>query len=167
MYQWFEYARPDFWAMFIHHWVATILIIGSWMLGYCQIGCVLLMSNDNTDLIMPFGKLFGYLGFKNIYNGCGILFLILWFPLRIFLYPYKVLYSCLRVDGGYYYIKTNGYAWFCVLLVFIIYALQFYWSKMVFRTMYNTFFTGKIVDQRSDTESKKQEKNDKKQKKQQ
>ena len=138
--------------MFIHHWVASILIAGSWMLGYCQIGCVLLMSNDNTDLIMPLGKLFGYLGFPTLYNACGVLFLILWFPLRVFLYPYKVLYSILRADGGYYHIRSNAYAWICVLLLFIIYALQFYWSKMVLKTLYEKCVTGKIIDERSDTE---------------
>jgi len=150
-YQLFEHIRKDFWPMMIHHWVAASLLVGSYMTGYTQIGATVLLCNDNCDLLMPLGKLCQYAGWKKMETVFTIAFCILWIPMRIFLYGYKVIWA--TVVDGYHVVRPYPANWLCVFGLFIIYLLQFFWTKYLLQMVFTKLLKGKgIVDVRSDDE---------------
>ena len=153
LYQFFEYARKDFWAMFIHHWVALFLLIGSYGAGYQQIGSMVLLCNDNLDLIMPLAKICGLMGYDMLHKMFFALFAILWIPFRVVMYFNKVL---MLPFGCAYYTHVRPYIahWLLVFGLCIIYALQLYWTKFLLQMLYKKFVKGeKATDTRSDDES--------------
>ena len=55
-FQFFNHARKDFWAMFIHHWTTIALISISWVAGFCQTGVLVMFLHDNGDVWLPLAK---------------------------------------------------------------------------------------------------------------
>ena len=55
-FQFFNHARSDFWAMFIHHWATICLISLSWVSGFCETGCLVMFLHDNGDVWLPLAK---------------------------------------------------------------------------------------------------------------
>ena len=155
IYQFFEYKRRDTIAMFVHHWVTVFLLVGSKMVGCQQIGATVLLCNDNCDLIMPVGKLFEYNGYMMMCTICTYLFCILWIPLRIGVYFYKVIWS-ITVDGYLIVLRPYFFHWICVGGLLIIYALQFYWTKYLLEMVSKKLKTkgnARMHDTRSDDEN--------------
>ena len=149
LYQFFEHSRKDFWAMFVHHWVATLLLIGSKMVGYQQIGATVLLGNDNLDLLMPLAKLSEYTGHTTLQNIFTISFCLLWIPFRVGLYFYKVLYT-IMMDGYELCLRPYAAIWICFAGLVIIYILQFIWTKYLLEMVWKKLFKGQgIVDTRS------------------
>eukprot|EP01083_Nonionella_stella_P028065 77294_1 len=152
VYQFFEYARRDFWAMFIHHWVTVFLLAGSKLTGYQQIGATVLLCNDNVDLLMPLAKLTEYTEHRTLQMIFTIAFIVLWIPMRIGVYFYKVIWS-ICVDG-YLQFRHSAVNWICLVGLIIIYLLQFYWTKHLLNMVWTRLLKGKaIADTRSDDES--------------
>jgi len=151
-YQFFEHTRRDFWAMFIHHWVTVSLMVGSYMVGGCQIGATVLLCNDNCDLFMPIAKLASYGGYRKIEVVFTTAFLVLWIPLRIGVYFYKVLWSCM---SHYLIWKAYWAYWACLAGLWVIYSLQFFWTKYLMELIFQKLMKGKgVTDVRSDDEGK-------------
>lgn len=148
-YQFLEHTRRDFWAMFIHHWVATGLLIGSYVTGYCRVGATVLLLNDNCDLMMPVAKLAGYSGFRKVEVIFTGMFVVSWIPMRIFLFGYKVMYSIMVL--GYAQLKPHAAGWLCAAGLLIIYMLQFFWTKYLLEMVVSKLLKGKgVIDVRSD-----------------
>jgi len=122
------------------------------MVGYQQIGATVLLCNDNVDLLMPLAKLADYTGLKTLNVICTVLFCVLWIPLRIGLYFYKVLWS-IMVDGYTVALRPYAVHWICFVGLWIIYLLQFFWTKYLLEMLWKKAMKGKgVVDVRSDDE---------------
>lgn len=121
------------------------------MVGKQQIGATVLLCNDNVDLLMPLAKLCQYNGYKTLEMIFTISFCLLWIPLRLGVYFYKVIYSVM-IDG-YQELRPFLSHWLCLLGLTIIYLLQFFWTRYLLEMVWKKLFKGKgIVDVRSDDE---------------
>jgi len=150
-YQFFEHSRKDFWAMFIHHWVAVGLLVGSYTTGFCQIGATVLLTTDQSDLYMPMGKLASYEGYTKIDTLGTVVFVVTWIPFRIGVYFYKVLWSCICGYSRWGHLPSG---WVLVIGLWVIYSLQFIWTKYLLVAIYAKVFKGAaaVADVRSDDE---------------
>lgn len=153
LFQFFEYSRKDFVAMFIHHWLTLLLLLGSYCAGYQESGAKVLLCNDNIDLFLPMAKLCGYLGFTNMRTLFFLLFALLWVPFRIIGYFILVLwepFNCLYFEQ----IRPYLLHWILLFGVWIIYFLQVYWAQFVLGSLYRSLKGEKMTDGRSDHEDK-------------
>ncbi len=102
---------------------------------------------------MPLAKLSEYTGHIYLQNIFQISFCILWIPLRIGVYFYKVIYS-LCIDGYIDHLRPYPMNWICFFGLIIIYLLQFYWTKYLLEMVWKKLVKGKgIADVRSDDEA--------------
>ena len=139
--------------MFVHHWVTVMLLAGAKMCGYQQIGATLLLCNDNCDLLMPMAKLAEYTGHRRLQTLFTVAFCLLWIPLRIGVFFYKVLWSAC-VDGYVTALRPHAGSWLLVAGICVIYALQFYWTRYLLEMVWKKLMAGKgVVDVRSDDEA--------------
>ena len=119
-------------------------------MGYQQIGATVMMCTDPTDIIVPVGKLCEYTGFKAGQTLCTWLFVLLWIPLRIGLYGYKVLWS---ISVGDYAAQVRPYFWSMLICagLLVIYVLQLYWTRILLMVVYAKVVKGQeMADVRSD-----------------
>ena len=90
----------------------------------------------------PVAKLFSYVGWRKMEVLFTMAFVVSWIPMRLCLYFYKVLWS-LMVDGYhplkvhehpthqgvYIHVKHYSVFWGILVRLWIIYLLQFFWTK--------------------------------------
>lgn len=84
-------AKRDFWAMTAHHVGAIALAIVSWNAGAFNIGTIVITLHDGSDLILDFAKAARYANKHKTFNSAFALFVLYWFTLRMYIYPFWIL----------------------------------------------------------------------------
>ncbi|XP_057306129.1 ceramide synthase 1-like [Hydractinia symbiolongicarpus] len=128
--------RKDSIAMLLHHILANMLIIFSYMVRYHRIGLVVLYLHDNADVLLEITKIVSF--FKNkksttfleVSTAVGFLsFSFSWFWCRLYVYPQVILFS-----AAYLSRKTLSHAQFYFLfngMLWLLFALNVYWFHFI------------------------------------
>lgn len=152
-----ETRRKDFAVMMTHHVITVGLIAYSYITGSFRVGSIVLALHDISDIFMEGAKLFKYSGNE---AGASILFglfALSWLVLRLYIYPFYLIWStsveCLR------YIDTKDprvpweYYQFNTLLITLLVIHVYWWvliCRMIVRQLQNA---GKVGDDvRSDSD---------------
>lgn len=144
----FETRRKDFWQMLSHHIVTVSIASLSWVCNFHRVGLLLLTTHDCADIFMEAGKAFNY-------AKCGkttklmmfIAFTLTWILTRLVLYP-RIIYVYVFHPSLPYY---PAYFLFNSMLFFLLF-LHFYWTYLLFITIFKLFKTRNIIDLRSSSE---------------
>jgi len=124
----YETKRSDFWPMFAHHVITSILVWGSYQMEMYRVGMMVLILCDLSDILFENGKMMLYCGYQKVANIMFIGLMVIWFVTRIILFSYKCLWTCLaygpqmRVPWG----EVKLYL-FCVVLLHLIGVLNVFW----------------------------------------
>lgn len=148
MRQLYDVRRKDFRMMFIHHLYYLFLVTISWITNSVQIGIVILIIHDVTDVPLEATKCTIYLKKKTMQSVCFVVFALLWIVFRLMLFP-LVIYTYIK--NGYPYVSMVPY----IILILLLLGLQFLhiiWSKMIFDIFLNSLKTKELSDVRSDSE---------------
>jgi len=153
MYQFFDYVRKDFWAMFIHHWSTLALMVMSFAQGDLQIGVVVLVIHDNADLLLPLGKFCGLQQWNKLKDILFVLFASSWVICRLFLFSYLCIYT--TYFYGWHYVGLYWPTKFQFGLLCTLEMLHIYWFTFLVRLFAMMIRKGKatIDDTRSFSES--------------
>lgn len=129
-----ETRRKDFSVMMSHHVVTVILISGSYISSFFQIGAVILALHDASDVFLEAAKVFKYSGSElgaSVFFG---FFAVSWLVLRLIFFPFWVIrsssyYLCEVLNlseashmGIYYVFNT-------MLLILLVFHV--YWWKLI------------------------------------
>lgn len=108
-----EEKHKDYFLMYVHHLVTIGLIFGSYLADQTRIGIVVLFIHDISDIPIDCLKLSNYLKLEErkgffIVEMCYALVMTSWPYMRLYLFPYYVIYrgvytamrpSMLTIDG--------------------------------------------------------------------
>lgn len=92
--------RKDDLQMLVHHVVTIGLILLSHCSGFGRIGAVIMLLHDASDIPADIVKITHYLGFENLCACCFGLLLAVWGYLRLYVFPYYVIYQGAVVAGS-------------------------------------------------------------------
>ncbi|KAI3872416.1 hypothetical protein MKX03_029053 [Papaver bracteatum] len=154
-----ETRRSDFGVSMGHHVATVILIVLSYILRFARVGSVVLALHDGSDVFLEVGKMSKYGGFEKMASAAFACFALSWFILRLFYYPFWVLWSTSyevlqtfdhskhQVDGPIYYYLFNT-------LLFCLLVLHIYWGVLIYRMVDKQIKARGLVsdDLRSDSE---------------
>jgi len=151
-----EHKRKDFWSMQIHHFATIGVIWVSYAYGWTRVGAIIMLVLDPADVPLHAAKCAKYIGDargkKKFQLAADVLFgifLVTFFVMRLVMYPYVVWSS--HFEARNYFPPSVGY-WTCVVLLYIILALQVYWFKLILNVVHRVLVTGSAEDVRSDDE---------------
>ncbi|KAM9101812.1 ceramide synthase 4-like [Sarcophilus harrisii] len=147
----FDVKRKDFREQIIHHFSAIILIYFSYCANYIRIGTLVMLLHDVSDVFLEAGKMFNYAQWKNSSEIVFIIFTVIFLFSRLILLPYRVLYTTIY-DSMAAHKPFFGY-YFSNALLFILQALNIFWSFLILQMFFKLIIIGKIQkDVRSDIE---------------
>jgi len=148
-----EVQRSDYWPMFIHHVVASVLIAFSYYHNVFRIGGILLALHDVNDVFLESAKLGNYLKADMVSNALFATLLLSWITTRITLYPIKVISSVysevfysLPFDQSWYYQVWTLF----LILLFTILILNIFWFFLICRIAWNAIRHNGIKDEREE-----------------
>lgn len=148
-----EVRRSDYWQMFIHHIVASVLIAFSYYHNVFRIGGILLALHDVNDVFLEGSKLCNYSKENKLSNFLFAFLLLSWIVTRITLYPIKVIFSVysevfgiIPFDESWYY---QVWALFLILLSTIL-LLNIFWFFLICRIAWNAVYSDGVKDERED-----------------
>lgn len=148
-----EHRRKDFVQMISHHVVTFVLVCISWWASYHRIGSIVMVIFDPADVPLHIAKLFKYIGGifefgSDLFFG---VFTLTWVITRNSLFPY-VLWSA-TVESWRYIPPWRSSEWACVILLWILLALNLFWSWLLFKAVKGFVSGNHVKDERSDDES--------------
>ena len=159
-----EHKRKDFWEMQAHHAVTVWLICISYVYGWNRVGAVVMVLLDPADVPLHLAKMVKYIGDtrgggaqKRCQLAADILFVVFmlsFLVMRLILYPY-VCWSA-HFEAARYFSYDSG-AWACVVLLYVLLALQFYWFALIVKVAVKVLTSGAAEDVRSDDEEEEEE----------
>ncbi|XP_074056511.1 ceramide synthase 4-like [Macrotis lagotis] len=147
----FDVKRKDFKEQIIHHSSTIILICHSYFSNYLRIGTLVMLIHDVSDIFLEMGKMLKYAQWEKSSKVIFIIFTLIFFISRLFVFPYKVLYTTYyssmvnhKPFFGYYF--TNGF-------LMILQALNIFWSSLILHMFFKVCIMGQMQnDVRSDVE---------------
>ncbi|GMT28387.1 hypothetical protein PFISCL1PPCAC_19684 [Pristionchus fissidentatus] len=162
--------RSDSWVMFIHHFIAIILLALSYIENYTLTGALVLLLQDNSDAVLEMTKLCVYLKkrqdgryykwLEKTANGMLYAFAAIWVICRLWLYSSKLLYG--SIYGGTMVGPRDSLAFptLGVLLVSIL-LLNIFWFNFIIRMCIRVWKTGEEPEDNRefDTQSEMKKKN--------
>lgn len=144
-----EAKRLDFWEMVLHHSVTVVLCVLSYFSGYTRVGAVVMCLLDPADIPLHFGKMCKYAGFAFWADRLFELFAIMWFVMRLMMYPY-VCWSA-HIERQLF-THNSSIERISVLLLDVLLVLQVYWFSLIIKAAIKSVRTGNLDDVRSDSE---------------
>lgn len=152
-------ARKDFIALFIHHWSTIVCLLFSYLAAFLRTGSLVMFLHENSDIFLESAKISSYCHWifgKELFFG---LFVISWFVMRLWAFPYKVLYEIIRFGSKQLWMGNSPlfYNWTCVILLFILEGLHIYWTYFIFAVFYRKWHGKATHDIRSDNEEDEDE----------
>lgn len=155
-----EHKRRDFWEMQLHHFVTCALVAISYTYGWNRVGLVIMLVLDPADVPLHTAKMCKYIGERrcpkqpsNAYqlasDGLFVVFMLSFFATRLVMYPY-ICWSA-HIEATQYFEKGVP-EWTCVVLLYILLALQVFWGWLILRVLYKLVRDGHVEDNRSDDE---------------
>ncbi|XP_078571695.1 ceramide synthase 6-like isoform X1 [Branchiostoma floridae x Branchiostoma japonicum] len=148
-----DVKRKDFWQMVVHH-VATIMLVSfSWVANFVRIGSLILACHDMADIFLEAAKLLNYAKCQGLCDACFVVFAIVFFVSRLFIYPYWLVYSAATdstviAGTGMFpaYYVFNG-------LLLLLQCLHIFWGITIAKMAYKFVISGTAEkDDRSDVE---------------
>merc|ERR1719445_2144839 len=148
-------TRKDFVALCIHHWSTLTCLLFSYLAAFLRTGSLVMFIHENSDIFLESAKISSYVNWrfgKELFFG---LFVISWFVMRLWAFPYKVLYEIIRFGSKQLWIGNSPlfYNWTCVILLFILEGLHIYWTYFIFAVLVRKWHGGAVADVRSDTDT--------------
>jgi len=174
-----EPRKKDFFEMLLHHLVTVALVNLAMAYGYVRIALVVMVVFDAADPFLHMAKMINYMKqaagsqgdfpsyvwfISQITDAFLACFAIVFTVTRIFVYSY-IVYSvsiesyrytrcakeeCAIQEG----LNNVSFAHhICVLLIWIINFLQWFWFKLLVKVIYRTVVEGVSEDNRSDASS--------------
>jgi len=152
-----EHKRKDFREMALHHFVTVWLIGLSYTYGWTRVGAVVMVLLDPADVPLHIAKQFKYVG--DVRGGARkkscqaaadfffMVFMFLFAIMRLGLYPY-VVWTAHRESAPYWKQQIGGRT--CIILLYVLLALQIYWFTLVLRVAIKVITCGSAEDVRSD-----------------
>mmetsp|Transcript_56715 Transcript_56715/g.51035 ORF Transcript_56715/g.51035 Transcript_56715/m.51035 type:complete len:385 (+) Transcript_56715:19-1173(+) len=159
LFQFHNPGRKDFVALVIHHWSTIILLIFSYLASFLRTGSLVLFIHENSDIFLESAKLCGYTSFSFGSEFFFVLFVLSWVIMRLWAFNYKILYEIIRFGYLTLFIGNSPlfYNWVCVSLLFVLYGLHIYWTKLIIAMLIKKCKGHKLKDIRSDTEDEGKE----------
>lgn len=147
-----EKKKKDFIIMIVHHTATIVLIYFSWVCNFVRIGTLIILVHDAVDYWMSAAKLAKYAKKQNLCELLFVIFVIVWFITRLWIYPFRLLYS-LTYEIHDHVEPFQSHTLFKTM-AYILQMLHIVWTYMILRIALQKLFTGHINhDVRSDTES--------------
>ena len=135
--------------MFIHHWVTVMLIASSWYYGIMNIGALVMVVHDNSDVFLPAAKVSRWFKWNPLLeNGLFIIFVLSWIVSRICLFAWKVIIPVFIYVPSAYSCHFDKVIWFVSGLL-ILFSLHLYWGQMILRIAIAGIMYSKLEDIRS------------------
>jgi ceramide synthetase len=143
--------------MALHHFVTVWLIGLSYTYGWTRVGAVVMVLLDPADVPLHIAKQFKYVG--DVRGGARkkscqaaadfffMVFMFLFAIMRLGLYPY-VVWTAHRESAPYWKQQIGGRT--CIILLYVLLALQIYWFTLVLRVAIKVITCGSAEDVRSD-----------------
>jgi len=159
--QFFDVKRKDFWVMFLHHIATIFLIAFSYSINMLNIGAVIMVLHDFSDIFLETSKMIKYAKFDQLAVYGFISFGLSFFLARIIYFPFWVLhsvyYDAFEVAGYF-----PSFYFFCIWLV-ALQILHVYWVSFIFKGLIDFIKNGggDVGDARSDSEASDSENEDK------
>lgn len=88
-----ETIRSDWWPMLFHHFLTLTLISTSLYYNFVRVGMLIMLIHDLCDVFLELAKIANYLSPKSSYIFWIVAIFPVWGGLRIYYFPYHVLYS--------------------------------------------------------------------------
>ncbi|KAK4333005.1 TLC domain-domain containing protein [Rhodotorula toruloides] len=155
-----EARRKDYYQMFAHHIITSLLMMFSYVLNWTRIGNTILCTMDLVDIFLPLAKLFKYTGNHRASDATFAIFLISWIVTRHIIFgriiwsvvvePQTVLDYDWRSEDGYYFSRNTQRCFTALLLA--LQLLICLWLAMILRVLWNMFLGASAEDTRSDDE---------------
>lgn len=150
IFHFLETKRRDYWVMLFHHICTAGLIAGSYICCYHRIGCLVLITREFSDILLHLTKVAVFLGYSELKTVGFLSLMISWIPLRLFMYPYSILWSTM-VDAprvmGYELLRTVmvHYVGFNIAL-FCLLPLDWYYFVIGMQVGIRRLKTGALSD---------------------
>lgn len=156
--QFYDIKRKDFVEMFVHHIATVMLISGSYITNFTEIGAVVMLVHDISDVFLEFAKMSKYAKLETATTVAFILLSVAFIVTRLVILPFFVIRSII-FDGMVILKPFNGFLKILFCSVVLLQVLHLYWFSHLIRTACS-FLTGKERrDSRSETESSATEQN--------
>merc|ERR1712012_176610 len=138
--------------MFIHHWVTAMLIGASWYWGLMNIGSVVMVAHDNSDIFLPLAKVGKWCRCNAIKNLGFVLFVLSWIISRIGIFSWKVIVPMFQYAPTAYSCHYGKFVAFATGLLILL-SLHIFWMYNIFSIAFQWICLGQSVeDNRSDDE---------------
>ncbi|KAH3783049.1 hypothetical protein DPMN_160976 [Dreissena polymorpha] len=142
-----DHKRKDFIVMTLHDLSTLALLYFSWMVNLVRIGTLVLVIHDAADPWLSLAKMGIYLHNKTLADLTFIVFALLWFTTRCFLFPYLViLWTCLEIFAQVFAFIDEPFFVYYFLNAFllVIQLLNIMWTFSVVKIMYNIITKGEV-----------------------
>merc|ERR1719295_534913 len=150
VWQFWDKKRSDFIAMFIHHWVTVVLVGASWYWGIMNIGAVVMVAHDNSDIFLPIAKCSRWLQWNTLKNVAFATFVCSWILSRICMFSWKVIIPVFMYAPTAYSCHYGKFVGFASLLLLLL-ILHLYWTYTILGVFLQWLCCGDSVeDSRSD-----------------
>ncbi|POY74314.1 hypothetical protein BMF94_2508 [Rhodotorula taiwanensis] len=155
-----EARRKDYYQMFAHHIITSLLMMSSYVLNWTRIGSAILCTMDLVDITLPLAKLFNYAGWQAASDVTFAVFFLLWIVTRHVIFG-RIIWSIIAEAPtilpfgwssreGYFWSKRTYWAFIGLLgMLQLIICL---WFAMILRVLWNMFRGHSAEDTRSDDE---------------
>jgi len=144
-----EVPRKDQNVMMLHHFLTVVLIGLSYQFHFQRSACVIMLLHDVNDVLMEVAKSLNYCQLEAAATAVFAAFIACWAALRIFCFPFFILYSTIfevQEVLGYkppcYYVINGGFL--------ILYCIHLYWFRLILHIAYIKITTGEGHDIRED-----------------
>jgi len=153
VWQFWDKKRSDFIAMFIHHWVTVVLVGASWYWGIMNIGAVVMVAHDNSDIFLPIAKCSRWLQWNTLKNVAFATFVCSWILSRICMFSWKVIIPVFMYAPTAYSCHYGKFVGFASLLLLLL-ILHLYWTYAIIGVAVQWICCGNsLEDSRSDDEA--------------
>ncbi|XP_060086199.1 ceramide synthase 5-like [Ylistrum balloti] len=149
-----DHKRKDFVEMVVHHVVTINLVYFSFACNQIRVGTLVLLVHDAVDFWMAAAKMAIYLKKPKVADSLFVIFLIVWFFTRLYIYPFRILWSA-TFQSPQYVESAKEYPVYWILngLLWVLQVLHIIWTYMILRMVVDKLVGKELKDVRSDTES--------------
>ncbi|KDE03729.1 hypothetical protein MVLG_05799 [Microbotryum lychnidis-dioicae p1A1 Lamole] len=164
-----EAKRKDYYQMFTHHIITTLLMMLSYIQNWTRIGTAILCTMDVADILLSSAKLIKYCDRPQAADVMFAVFLVVWIATRhvafgmitysVYAEAHQILEYDWRPQDGYFH------SWWAMFIFkFLLTALQallVIWLGMILRVVWKMVVVGAVAeDIRSDDEAESENEED-------
>lgn len=146
-----DIKRKDFTEQLIHHVSTLSLILFSYAANYIRIGTLVMAVHDISDIFLEGAKCFHYHKLRKIADVTFVVFAIVFFLTRLFIYPFWVIHTSLI--KCFELMPRMVSVYFFNFFLFVLLCLHIFWGSIILKMAYNMCKQGEVKDDdRSDIE---------------